>query len=107
MFAARDAHGCVRFVADVARGAYIAIGNEHVADRPSEGAALLHVQCPLPELNTLTDVHVIRTEKDARAFVRKHMILRWGFLPDFLGLYGRKFDVPWFHAAAHSSAPEG
>jgi hypothetical protein len=58
-----------------------------VADRPREGAALLRVHCPLPEFTTLAGAHAIRTEEDARAFVRKHMTLRWGYLTDFLGLY--------------------
>lgn len=97
-----DAHGAMEaaaFVTLVEGGGaeiYISIGNEHVADRPRDGAALMHVHCPLPDLNTLLGAHSIRSEQDARAFVRRHMILRWQFLPDFDGSF----------AAAHREAQE-
>lgn len=58
---------------------HVCIGREQ-PPTPREGEALAVLWCPE------TDGVQIRTEHDARAFVREQMALRWLALPDFAGL---------------------
>ncbi len=66
-------------------GVFVCIGNETPPSRPDpSGPAAAQAQLILnvasPEGTS------IRTEEDARRFLRKSMQLRWGFLPDWRGL---------------------
>lgn len=56
---------------------YVVIGREPTPDHGGEPALRLHV--PIPE------TAAIRSEEDARAYVRAHMRLDWLFLPDLQG----------------------
>ena len=66
-------------------GVFVCIGNETPPARPdpaspaaAQAQLILHVASP--------EGTSIRTEDDAREFLRKSMQLRWGFLPDWRGL---------------------
>lgn len=65
---------------------YVCIGREQLPMPDPESASVL-VWCPAAE------GHAIRTEQDARDFLRSQMQLRWLSLPDFAGVLASAREV--------------
>lgn len=77
---------------------YVVIGREPAPDHGGEPALRLHV--PLPESAA------IRSEDDARAYVRAHMRLEWLYLPDLQGRVAAAEKAAGDHFAALRSQAE-